>query len=271
MFNSQDIAESVYSGESLSQGLNSRPIANSKICKKLVSLTDDAYCTVRLYQGIFSHEPAIVAGVLRIANSQALKNPILTLSEAISFLGWKKIRGIVSAICLANISNKENPVLELVWKQCCLRTFICSVLAASKSTETKAKVEQICYFLSLGKFQMAAREPERYAEVLNLVKSGCNLNEAEQAKFGFIGYNLSVELCQAWKLPEFFSKSISDYALGRSKCEAQEVLALGELLSIAVIYENSQEFEQKLNIANLDKILTRTKKELECTKKLSGL
>lgn len=271
MVNSQDMSESVYSGESLSQGLNSRPVANSKICKKLISLTDDAYCTVRLYQGIFAHEPAIVAGVLKIANSQAMKKPILNISEAISYLGWKKVRGIVSAICLSNISNTENPVMELVWKQCCLRTFICSLLAGSKSSEVQAKVEQLCYFLSLGKFQMAAREPEKYAEVLALVKSGCNLNEAEQAKFGFIGYNLSVELCQSWKLPEFFSNSISDYALGKAKCEAQEVIALGELLSISVVFADTEVFESKLNIINLDKILIRTKKDLENTRKLSGL
>lgn len=269
MVENVNIAESVHSiGRSSASG----PAVNSEVCKKLIGLTDDAYCTVRLYQGIFLYEPVLVAGVLRLANAQGLKKPVLTLIEATSMLGWKKLRGIVSAICLSGVNKTTNSTLGLVWELSSLRIIIAKLLAASKSEQVKEKVEQCSYVLNLGRFQLASNEQEKYSEVIELVRAGCNLNEAEQAKFGFIANSVSSKLCKSLRMPEFFSNLIDDYMLCKNKDEAFEILAQAELLSVTMLYQQQEldKVSARLNVNNFDRFLNTTIKEFQALKKLSG-
>ena len=99
------------------------------VCNKLINLTDDAYCNVRLYQQIFSHQPAIMINILRLSNS--IQNTD-SLTQALAVLGWKNVRGIVSSLCLVNIKKESNQILDIVWQQSCLRTLIARLICLKK-------------------------------------------------------------------------------------------------------------------------------------------
>lgn len=265
MVNNMHMFESVHSVSSVDL-LNS-PAINSQICKKLISLTDDAYCTIKLYQGIFIHQPILVATIIKLANRQGLKNPVVNISEAIAVLGWKKVRGIISSLCLQAATKEQNKVLDNVWELSSLRTIICKLL--SRDNE---ELEKLCYFLSFGRFNLAVNETNKYCEVIELVKAGCNIKEAEQAKFGYLSAELSAKLCDHWKLPSYFSKSLCEYEQGKIGNQITEILSLSERLSILILYQEEEltTFIDKLAIKNLDKTLSFAKRELANLKIISG-
>ncbi len=255
--------------------ISNKLIVSSAISKTLIALADDAYCNLRLYQEIFLHQPQIIAKIIKLSSFEKNTDSLI---QAISILGWKKIRGIVSTICLFNAKNENNSVHDLVWQQCCLRTILARLIS-KKITIKKEEIEdieKICYFLGLGKMQIAAFHPQEYKEVIEMIREGSSLNEAEQTRFGYIGYDLSYQLCVKAGLPQNFSEPLNDYMGKEQNSNVKKIIALSELLSSSIIYqyehpEQCKYLENDLGLERMPTIIIQALKDFKLTKKISGL
>ena len=124
--------------------------------------------------------------------------------------------------------------------------------------------------------QMAALHPQDYNEVIEMIKEGSSLNEAEQTKFSFVGYDLSYKLCVKAGLPQNFSEPLNDYMGKEQNSNIKKVIALSELLSSSIIYqyehpERCKYLENELCIERLPTIIIQALKDFKLIKKISGL
>ncbi len=248
-------------------------VISPNVSKTLISLTDDAYCNLRLYKQIFSHQPLIAAKIIKLANFEKKAD---SLMESVAILGWNKIRGIVSSICLTNVAKESNSVLESTWQQSCLRTILATLISNKLIRSEVENVESICYFLGFGKQQMAMHYPKEYRSVIEMIKEGSSVNEAEQTVFNTIGYELSSNLCTKLNLPQNFSKLIDEYYNAEEDSSFKNIIAISELLSSSIIYgyaqpERCNYLKGQLGIEKLDSILLQSLKNFKLIKKISNL
>ena len=157
---------------------------------------------------VISQDPALVARMLKIANSAfyGVSNEVETITRAIAILGTKKIRDLVISTAASDtFDGIPNNLITMqdFWHH----SLYCALLAqilAKKSKKIKSESIFIAGLLhDIGQLLMFNKLPEKSHETILLLMEGTEeleTYEAERHVFGFDHMEVGAELIKKWKL-----------------------------------------------------------------------
>ena len=162
-------------------------------------------------------DPAIAGRILRYANAAhggSLRH-IVSLGQAITFLGMSRVRQIVLGFSLIDgYRSGPCPAFDYLgyWKGA-LATGIAAQRLAQVA-RAPADESYTCGLLAgVGRLGFATAFPADYSEVLARGLSGADLNAEESRRFGLAHAQLSAEMLDAWGLPPVFTSAVRDHEL----------------------------------------------------------
>jgi diguanylate cyclase (GGDEF)-like protein len=162
-------------------------------------------------------DPAIAGRILRYANAAhgGSMRHIVSLGQAITFLGMSRVRQIVLGFSLIDDYRcGPCPAFDYIgyWK---------GALAAGIAAQRLAQVARApadesytCGLLAgVGRLGFATAFPAAYAEILRSGLAGEALNVEENKRFGIEHVQLSAEMLDGWGLPAVFTSAVRDHEL----------------------------------------------------------
>ncbi|MCX7984341.1 MAG: HDOD domain-containing protein [Bacteroidetes bacterium] len=154
--------------------------------------------------------PALVAKVLRVANSvhYATRNPILTLREAIIFIGISYLETLVMAVDLfERFAVSRDPKIrasyEHLWNSSLRRALIAKKIAEESDLRTEASTIHIAALLQdIGMLARLCTTPDQYATMLQRKEEGTSLYIAELRTFLTTHDEIGAALLRRWNFPQ---------------------------------------------------------------------
>jgi putative nucleotidyltransferase with HDIG domain len=174
------------------------------IAARVLRAVDGGDCSVNDLRQIIERDPAIVARILKVANSAlyGFARQIDTLSHALALLGMQTVRNLVLAASMSQMFARFGLMEKLIFEHASL----CGPVAHRLARYLPGKWDPEEAFVSgllhdMGKIVLANSYREEYEEV---VARGYNQNlgfaEAERASFGFDHAELGAEVARQWQL-----------------------------------------------------------------------
>ena len=165
---------------------------------------------------VISQDPALVARMLKIANSAfyGVSNEVDTISRAIAILGINKIRDLVISTAASDtFDGIPNDLITMqdFWHH----SLYCGLLAqilAKKSKKIKSESIFIAGLLhDIGQLLMFNQLPEKSHETILLLMEGSEeleTYEAERHIFGFDHMQVGAALIKKWKLASVLEECV---------------------------------------------------------------
>ena len=171
---------------------------------------------IRDFLSVIEGDPALTASVLRAANSaySAPRDPIHVTRAAIVRIGIDLTRQITSAAVMrSQFEHLEQAGINVA-------AFWSRQLAIGLLTEDFAKhdrrsdVEISSAFVvgllhRIGRLPLAVRSPDRYRSVVELVRAGASVSDAERQGFGVDAITMTGHVAARWSLPETITDALS--------------------------------------------------------------
>ena len=185
---------------------------------------------LRDFLAVIEGDPGLTAGVLRAANSahSAPVEQVFTARNAIVRIGLEAARGItVAALTRAEFERLDESGLDpdRFWRW----LLTVGVLTESFATHDGRPPEELQAAFTagllhqVGRLSYASRSPERYQQVIELVRAGYPPLKAELQVFGTDSIELNARIAAEWSLPSPLLESIVTH-------EGDEPTALASLL-----------------------------------------
>lgn len=201
---------------------------------------------LRDFLAVIEGDPGLTAGVLRAANSahSAPVEPVATARNAIVRIGLETARTItVAALTRAEFERLEESGIdaERFWHW----LLAVSVLTESFATHDGLSPDELQAAFTagllhrVGRLSYASRLPERYHQVIELIRMGYRALDAEQQVFGEDSIQLNEQIAREWSLPSPLHEAI----IAR---EGEEQSRLGALLAEANVVARALGFEDGL-------------------------
>lgn len=183
-------------------------ISLPEISLRVNELASDPNSTADEMGKVISQDPALVARMLKIANSAyyGLSTEVETINRAIAILGTNKIRDLVLSTSASQaFDGIPNDLITMqdFWHH----SLYCGLLAqilAKKSKKANAESIFIAGLLhDIGQLLMFNQLPEKSHEAILLLMEGpeeLETYEAERHVFGFDHMQVGTELIKMWKL-----------------------------------------------------------------------
>ncbi len=159
---------------------------------------------------LLSHDPVLVAKVLRVANSSlyGLSRRVSTMHDAVSILGLKAVRTVVVATAMAAFfQSMEKPLAEAgydaraFWRHS-VGAALCARLVAREAGGDPEGAFIAALLHDVGYLILASRFPAQYAQVLNYRElRDCHRIEAENAWLGFSHAQIGAAFATNWNFP----------------------------------------------------------------------
>jgi response regulator RpfG family c-di-GMP phosphodiesterase len=188
------------------QGL---PVPNV-FSEKLRLLLEKGESSLGDIAGEVEKHPSMVAKILKIANSVhfATRNPIVTVSEAIFFIGVEQISALsVGLESFASVSHAMDPqhqhIVDDLWNRSLRRALLARSIARSRSAfEDHNLVYIAALLLDIGYVLRLCKQPREYLGYLHLVKeNGTPSFDAEKEIFGVTHDIVGKVLLDYWNIP----------------------------------------------------------------------
>lgn len=160
-------------------------------------------------------DPAMAGRVLRYANSAhaALPRRIVSLKQAVTFLGLFRVRQIALAFALIDQFRRGKCELfdySAYWSASLATGIAAQQLAPHASSP--ADESFTCGLLSgIGRLALATAFPTDYSNLLALKPADRALLAAERQRFGIDHAQLSAEMLLAWGLPDIFANAVRQH------------------------------------------------------------
>ncbi len=187
-----------------------------EISLRVNELASDPNSTADDMAKVISQDPALVARMLRIANSAyyGLSTEVETINRAIAILGTNKIRDLVLSTAASEaFEGIPNDLITMqdFWHH----SLYCGLLAqilAKKSKTLQAESLFIAGLLhDIGQLIMFNQLPQQSHEAILLMMEGSEEMEsfeAEQSVFGFDHTEVGAALVESWKLPPVLQECV---------------------------------------------------------------
>ncbi|RLT36084.1 MAG: HDOD domain-containing protein [Chloroflexi bacterium] len=152
-------------------------------------------------------DPGLTAALLRAANS-AMSSPmtrIETAERALVRIGIERARRIVAgAVVSGNMANLRRAGLDTdeLWRHIVATALLADVTAG--------------LLHDIGRIAMAYQRPSDYARVIQAVREGADVLDAEQSVFGADHLQVGVDVALGWNIPEDITAAIGDHHGGGS-------------------------------------------------------
>ena len=200
------------------------------IVLELLSSFDDPDVDIARLATTISHDQALTARTLRLANSSfyGLSAKVKTISQAIMMLGFDTVRTLVATGAIVHVLPAGNAApldLAQFWRHS-MATAVC---ARNVARRTRLNPEQA--FLGgllhdIGRLVLATRFPLQYGAALAWrIEHDAWQIEAEQQVLGMTHQQVGLMLAEAWQFPPLIQRAIGFH-------HAPAVDDLGDLPSI---------------------------------------
>ena len=162
-------------------------------------------CNVDHVVSVVEGDPALTAALLRAANS-ALSAPIreiVSAREAILRVGLDTAQQVITATLLnSEFDRLEDAGLDVqeLWRHLLAVGLIAEVLAVPGEDRNTAFVAGLLH--DIGRLSMAAQNPPRYKQVVELVRHGIAAEDAERRRYGVTHTAWGARVSEAWGLPD---------------------------------------------------------------------
>jgi HD-like signal output (HDOD) protein len=108
-----------------------------RICQELADLTSSESTDAAQFARLVQSDPVLAGEVMRVANSPALRprSPIVSLQQAVSWLGIAEIRNIAMAVMLRGevfVAPGHEPESEELWRESLIASLWAKELARSR-------------------------------------------------------------------------------------------------------------------------------------------
>ena len=186
-----------------------------------------------------SNDPVLTAKVLRVANSAyyGARNEILTVHDALTFIGTQYIANLVMAIeAFHNVVKLKDPraghVIEQLWRQALRRASIAKDLAISwpglpdpSFAYSASIIQDIGYVVRL------SYDTRRFFEYQKLYQSGkMSMQEAEAATFPILHPEAGAALFRFWNLPASIVHAVASHHSSDGLGPIERILQIADVL-----------------------------------------
>lgn len=182
-----------------------------RVAHRLLRALEDPNVSIDRIEELIETDPALVARVLRIANSPfyGYGGRIKTLNEAVIILGFKTLRSILLAASLKGIYKRFGLTEKLIWEHSFF-TALYSRLIASEGNPSYAEDAFVAGILhNVGMVVMNNECPDEFHKVIEMFyNNGIAFLEAEEEVFGFNHIEVGALVVKRWRFPEYLEKVI---------------------------------------------------------------
>ena len=220
-------------------------ISLPEISLRVNKLASDPNATAEDMARVISQDPALVARMLKIANSPfyGLSKEVDTISRAVSVLGTNKIRDLVlsnaASQAFDGIPNKLISMQDF-WHH----SLYCGLLAQILAKKSKKSIESESIFIAgllhdIGQLVMFNQRPEQSHDAILLLMEGAEdleTFEAERQVFGYDHAEVGAELMKHWNLsPVLFECVAFHHEPEKAKDFPTEVALINIANAVAVM------------------------------------
>jgi len=189
---------------------SSKLISFPNVAIRVNSMVNDPDVTAKEIGKVISHDPALTAALLKVANSPffGFSREVDTISRAVTLLGAKQVRDLTLATSAANaFKGIPNELLSMddFW----YHSLCCALIAQELADLSKVKKKESVFIAGLlhdiGQLVIFNNQPELAKESLSLVLDDpqeLELYQAEQRIMGFDHAQVGQALALSWGLPE---------------------------------------------------------------------
>lgn len=218
------------------------PVARMR-AMSLVANPDPAYDELAK---MVETDPALTAALLRAANSaiSAPRDRVRTAHVAMVRVGVKEARRIIMGVALSSSFqglHRSGLDQAVLWQHLIASAVLADAIAWGEVSRSEAFTAGLLH--DVGRLVLAAGDPGRYRQVIELVRHGVPAVEAEVSVFGVDHMEWGSHLAQEWGFPEEITDVIADHHVGSQRglswavARAREVargLGIGDGLTDAV-------------------------------------
>lgn len=176
-------------------------------------IVNDPNADLRKVYKVLNNEPALMANILRVANSAYLgmKQPVTDLEQAIAWLGMDEISRIALATGCFSIlkgSDQSTHVLKDLWLHSVTTALFSSKIAAIAHLPCESEAFLAGLLHDLGKLYFAAFYPESYIPLrLEILAGESDALALEANCFGLTHLDAARHISEHWKLPPGIAES----------------------------------------------------------------
>ncbi|MFD0485312.1 HDOD domain-containing protein [Kineococcus sp. GCM10028916] len=191
----------------ISAALDDLP-SHRPVAAKIIAEADDHRSDAKSLGRTLSYDPALVAKVLRLANSAyfGLSGTVSAPAFAVTVVGFSTVRSLaVSA--MAGLDDVP-PALEGFWD----RSVLTAVAAAEFAPRLRAKAPDafsVGLLARLGQALLVRCDPEEYPVLVAGAADRDDLLEAENRRYGATHTRVSAEALAAWAFPDELSEAMA--------------------------------------------------------------
>jgi len=166
---------------------------------------------------IVMSDPALAAAVMRAANSawSAPRTAVRTVDRAIIRIGPKETLQIVGAAVLSSTFEELEQaglLVDELWRHVVAAGLLTELLVdEDQPRDIRAAAYSAGLLHDIGRLAMAAEHPEAYGRVVEAVRGGTPVHEAERREFGTAHTLRGVEAATAWSVTRLIHGAIRDH------------------------------------------------------------
>lgn len=194
----------------------------------------DERCTVDKVLAVLSKDPPLSASLLRLANSAtyAGANKVSDLKSAVMRLGFDNILSLSrSAAIIRNFKDSKHLDITLLWQHSVAVALtargICR-MNKDRSSEDTAFLLGLLH--DIGKFALDHCFPEDYAPVVEALKAGEGIMDAESRILGITHAETGAVVAESWHFPQEFVETIRDHHNPPPSSSMANLLFLSDLM-----------------------------------------
>ncbi len=203
-----------------------------EILQKIDSLIADEKCGISEIAKLIEKDPALTTKLLKLANSPFYGFPqrITSVKTALNFLGVNIVKMLLIINNFLEISSQE---YFLLWEHCVSVGLVCKILSKKLGFEDWDTFYTLGLIHDIGLVIEKLNFPKEFKEIVEKIKQGKSLIEAENEILKFNHCELGAYLMGNWNFPPKIVETVlAHHEINKARKFIREsaLLYLGDLL-----------------------------------------
>jgi len=203
-----------------------------QLARQIAVMVDDPKSSAEQVGDAIKRDPATAARILRLVNSAyyGLPNPVKTVQQAVSLLGFKVIRSVAVSTSLPSafkgLANCNAFSQERFWKHSVLTACLCKSIAKKcRGIEPEAAFD-LGLLHDLGKLVLACYAAEHTTAIISMAKDNqLSYDRVEKEVLNTTHSEVGAWLANRWKFPDTLVSEIRDHH-APAACEADPLVGV---------------------------------------------
>lgn len=219
---------------------------------QLVELAQDPEAHIATAAKIISHDPALSAKILRVANSSlyATQRKVENLRQALTVLGLNATLTLALGFSLAKSLRaawNQSSHNEAVWRRSILAATACRSLGEKLGLPRTEELMLAGLLQDIGRLALGQIDPVRYAAICTEADDGDGLLAREREAFGADHAEIGAWLARRWNLPAYLEQAIAGSESGGGEDLFDTCVALSGLIADIWIAPDPEEHRRRVS------------------------